>query len=719
MFLAATLLLAAAGDPHVVVDAIGYRIRAEKVCVLRQAIGGWDSPDSWQPGLEAEVRDVVSGAVVFSGSPVMWSGGSTHAQSGDRVWWFDFSSLEEEGTYQVVDVASGAASEAFVIARDPYKEALEYALRVFYTQRCGTPKGATASGADWQDGACHLHGEQDLDCRPVLSPTAGSGLDLSGGWHDAGDYNKYVNYADDALHDLLSAYAERPEIWGDDLGIPESGNGVPDILDEVRWELEWLLRMQLEDGSVLHKVSVEDWTLPSPPSSDVAPRRYAPATASATASACAVYARAAAIYLEVDPDLGSDLARAALDAWAWLEANPGSSSYSNQGFNSVSCEDEVYTQDMNRVCAAAYLFGLFGDTSYRDYFDANYSGARLFLWNHAYLWDATTQDGQLFYSSLAQATPAVVDQIRDTFTASMLGGSNLGRVESEEDAYRAPLGDTDITWGSNRSKCEQGLMYGACLELGLEASSAGAWLRAAEGFLHYVHGLNPNATCYLTNYEVLGAERSVQESYHGWFSYDSIWDNDNLTAYGPPPGYLVGGANPLYQHDASYSGPPLVPPLNQPAQKSFRDWNTGWPENSWEITECHIPYQAAYIRLASRFVSDAPELSLTVGPLAAGQSASISVGGAAPGQLVAVFASGSRGVWDLNRLGWCLDLGLEISSNPRENLVFVGSANAQGVASGSFTPDGGFASQDLFLQAAQRGTCPAPSQSNVLKRLVQ
>ena len=719
MLLAVTLLLAAAGDPHVVVDAIGYRVRGEKVCVLRQALTGWDSPDSWQPGLQLEVRRSGDGSVAFSGSAQAWGGGAEHGQSGDRAWWFDFSALEEEGTYQVVDVASGAASEDFVITRDPYKEALEYALRVFYTQRCGAPKVATDSGSDWQDSACHLHGEQDLDCRPVLSPTAGSGLDLSGGWHDAGDYNKYVNYADDALHDLLSAYSERPEIWGDDLGIPESGNGVPDLLDEVRWELEWLQRMQQADGSVLHKVSVEDWTLPSPPSSDVAPRRHAPATASATASACAVYARAAAIYLELDPDFGADLARDALDAWAWLEANPGTSSYNNQGFSSVACEDDAYTQGMNRVCAASYLFGLTGDTSYRDYFDANSSAAHLLTWTHAYLWEATIQDGLLFYSKLPEATAGVAGQIRAAFTTSMLGGSNLGRVQSEEDAYRAPLGDTDLTWGSNRSKCEQGLMYSACLELGLEPGSATDWLNAAEGYVHYVHGLNPNATCYLTNFEVLGAERSVQETYHGWFSYDSSWDNDNLTTYGPPPGYLIGGANPLYQHDPSYNGPPLVPPLNQPAQKSFRDWNTGWPENSWEITECHIPYQAAYIRLVSRFVSDAPELSLTVGPLVAGQSTSIIVGGAAPGQLVAVFASSARGEWDLDRLGWCLDLGVEISSNPREDLIFVGTANAQGVASGSFAPEGGIAGEDLFLQAAQRGTCPAPSQSNVLKRLVQ
>ena len=718
MLLVTTLLMATTGDPHVVVDAIGYRIHAEKVCVLRQPMTGHDAPDPWQPVGAIEVRDAVSSQVAFSGVATPWAGGATHNQSGDRVWWFDFSGLEEEGTYQVVDVASGAASDPFVIARDPYKEALEHALRVFYTQRCGTPKGATASGADWQDGACHLHGEQDLDCRPVLSPSSGSGLDLSGGWHDAGDYNKYVNYADETVLDLLAAYAERPSIWGDDLGIPESGNGTPDILDEVRWELEWLLKMQTGDGSVLHKVSVTDWTLPSPPSSDVAPRRHAPATASATASACAVYARAAPLYFEYDEGFSGVLARAALDAWEWLEANPGFSNYQNQGFSSVACEDNAYVQQMNRVCAAAYIFQWTSGANVQSYVDANYAASTLVSSNHAYLWEGTIQDGLLHYSENENATTSVAEDIRSKYISSMLGGSNLGRVLGEEDAYRSPMATQDWGWGSNRAKCRQALMYASCVEFGLDTAHTADWLRASEGYLHYLHGLNPNAICYLTNYEVVGAESSVQETYHGWFSHSSNWDNDNYTTYGPPPGYLIGGPNPNYSPDSSYSGAPIIPPMFQPTQKSFLDWNDGWPKNSWEISEFHIPNQSAYVRLTSRFVSDAPQLSMSIGQLNAGSSSPISVGGASPGQAIAIFATQEQGQWNLNRSGWCLNLGLEISSNPRNDLIFFGMANSSGEVQFNYSPNGTLSGKSLYLQAAQRGTCPAPSQSNVHRRFV-
>ena len=81
-------------------------------------------------------------------------------------------------------------------------------------------------------------------------------LDLSGGWFDAGDTNKYVTFASEAVHGLLAAYRRYPDVFDDDVGIPESGNGIPDIIDEVKWEIDWLERMQMDDGGVLTKVGL-------------------------------------------------------------------------------------------------------------------------------------------------------------------------------------------------------------------------------------------------------------------------------------------------------------------------------------------------------------------------------------------------------------------------------------------------------------------------------
>jgi len=95
------------------------------------------------------------------------------------------------------------------------------------------------------------------------------------------------------------------------------------------------------------------------------------------------------------------------------------------------------------------------------------------------------------------------------------------------------------------------------------------------------------------------AENSVPEFYHLWFADGTDWDNVQTNLFGPAPGFLVGGANEHY----TSPGPDLiVPPENQPAQKSYISWNSSG-EHAWEITENQITYQASYIRLLSKFAS--------------------------------------------------------------------------------------------------------------------
>jgi len=210
-------------------------------------------------------------AVVYRGAPSAWNGGATHAQSGDKVWWFDFSSVTASGSYYVYDSVQQAGSYQFDIGECVYGEALKQSVRSFYYQRCGTAKTAACAGIGWADGACHVGSQQDTDCRLHSNTDASTSKDLSGGWHDAGDHNKYVNFAFAAVADLLFAYQENPLAWGDDYTIPESGNGLPDLLDEVKYELDWLLEMQQTDGSLL---SVVGGGGGSPPSADTQARRY-------------------------------------------------------------------------------------------------------------------------------------------------------------------------------------------------------------------------------------------------------------------------------------------------------------------------------------------------------------------------------------------------------------------------------------------------------------
>jgi hypothetical protein len=149
--------------------------------------------------------------------------------------------------------------------------------------------------------------------------------DLHGGWFDAGDYNKYTSWAARNVIVLLRGYSENPTAFGDDTGIEESGNGVPDILDEVKWALDWLMRMQNTDGSLL---CVQGLDQASPPSAATGPSYYGPATTAASLMGAAAFAYAARIYsARSEADLrayGADLATRARKAWDWAAAIQGS-----------------------------------------------------------------------------------------------------------------------------------------------------------------------------------------------------------------------------------------------------------------------------------------------------------------------------------------------------------------------------------------------------------
>lgn len=662
VILVAALLAASAlaqkSHLHVRVDAFGYRSFGVKVAVLRTPLVGYDTPAPYTPSATLQVRRAADGTVAWSGSAVPWKGGATHTTSGDRAWWLDFTALVEPGDYYVFDPAAGISSEVFGIGDDVYQPVLRAAVRMYLHQRCGVAKGAAFVGAPYADAPCHVGSQQDTQCRSVSNPVASTAKDLSGGWHDAGDYNKYVNYADDAVHDLLAAYRNDPSVWRDDWDLPESGNGVADLLDEVAVELRWLLKMQKTDGSLLHKVSVTNFNAGSPPSSDSTPRFYAPATASATISGCGVFAHGALAFAALGDSASQafavELRQAALTAWAWLVANPGQipSHYDNQGFVNAAAEDAPEEQVANRLRAAAYLFDLTGDGAVRAWFDANYPASHLIQWGWASPYEEGYLAALLHYAALPGATPSVATQIRATFTASVSGGSHLAHVTAGDDAYRAWLADADHVWGSNRVKCHEGLLFDLMRQHGLDPAHQAQYAAAAEGYLHYIHGVNPTGLTYLTHMDALGAPSSLRETYHAWFDHGTVFDNADTSLYGPPPGYLSGGVNQYYSPDAAYSGPPIAPPQNQPILKSYRDWNTGWPENSWQVSECHIPYQAAYVNLLSRHACSAfvdlggalagaggaPRL-LGGGSLVGNEPAGIFLQQAAPASTAALFLS--------------------------------------------------------------------------------
>src|SRR5579862_308310 len=275
---------------HICVDQFGYLPDGAKVAVINDPQRGFNTDDKYRCGSSLELR-TRAGATVFTGSPKIWNGGAIDDDSGDRGWWFDFSSVKTPGEYYVFDPSTRERSPVFKIGQDVFKPVLIAATRMFFYQRLGMPITTKYAQGPWTDDAGL---PQDAHARSVLAKDDPSQeRNLVGGWMDAGDTDKYPPFNADVIHPLLYAYTANPKVFTDDFGIPESGNGLPDILDEVKYELDWMVRMQFPDGSVPVKMGNIDYNATWPLSKDLRPRYYGPKDSGATIYTCAIFAHAA------------------------------------------------------------------------------------------------------------------------------------------------------------------------------------------------------------------------------------------------------------------------------------------------------------------------------------------------------------------------------------------------------------------------------------------
>jgi len=595
-------------SPYIVVDQFGYPPSAEKIAVVRSPKKGFDATGSFAPGAMYAVVDARSGRKVLEAAPTPWNAGATDASSGDAAWWFDFSGVSTAGDYFVLDESQDVRSPVFRIASDVYRGVLAQAVRMLYYQRDGIAKDAAHAGAAWADAMAH---PQDAQCG--LYSDGSSPKDLHGGWFDAGDQNKYTNWAASDVIELLRAYVEKPGAFADDYGIPESGNGVPDVLDETKWELDWISRMENADGSVLSIVGHKG---ASPPSADTAPCKYGPANTSATLTAAAAMAYGAIVFKSVGaagttyPGYADALAALAKKAWAWAAANPSVTFYNAQ--NGVGAGEQEVDDNgrlLKKVQAAVFLFELTGDPTYRSVVDSSYAT----LESSFDPFHMEPIDTALEYAAAPNATASVAAAIVSRAKSNVEGSGYFGAMRSNVDPYLAYL--QTYTWGSNQVKAGQGNMFADVASFGLDPSAAAEATKYAERYVHYVHGVNPLGLVYLSNMGGYGATRSVTRFFHSWFAHGSAWDAQGVSTYGPPPGYLVGGPNPGYSwdsccpsgcggasNDALCGSAPPSPPAGQPDQKSYKDFNDGWPLDSWSVTEPDDGYQAQYVRLLSKFV---------------------------------------------------------------------------------------------------------------------
>jgi endoglucanase len=596
-------------QPLIAVNQYGYLPDAQKIAVIAHPQIGYNSEVSYDPPASFQVRESGTNDLLLEVEATPWNGGTVHAQSGDQIWWVDFSSISTPGSYYLYDADNGYRSAVFEIDPCVYGEVLRHGIRAFYYQRCGTPKAMSFAATPWTDASCHLHPSQDSDCRLYNNNDPSTSRELSGGWHDAGDYNKYVNFTFEPLLDLCDAYSFYG-LWDDDLQLPESGNGVPDVLDEVNYELMWLSKMQNSDGSVHCMVGAQTYDSNSPPSTDLTTRVYGPTTTAATYSTAAVFARASLVMPEF---LVAEYLPRAIDAWNWANAHPDITFYNSGIIVSGEQEPSAYETWSRRLTAAIYLFAATGDVTYRTVIENEYLQAHLMQWSFVYPFESALQNALLYYAHNVDPIDPVAEEIKSTYLQSVTTWNEdlMPAVVNQTDAYRAYLSDQNYTWGSNTTKARLSHIYQNMRHYGMDPDNDWLYTQASQGVIDYFSGVNPNQVCFQTNMSASGAEQSCNSIYHGWFHDGSNqWDEVGVSTYGPAPGFVPGGVNPTYSLDACClsdcgsaganalcDATQVTPPLNQPVQKSWRDWNTSWPQNSWTVTEIGIYTQAAFIKM--------------------------------------------------------------------------------------------------------------------------
>ncbi|WP_310830345.1 glycoside hydrolase family 9 protein [Paenibacillus pedocola] len=548
------------------VNQVGYPVNGAKQALVT----GFEDVLTVDAGTPFSVINTANNSTAFSGTLVLTKNYDA-IDSGERIFTADFTNLTAPGKYYVA-VQGLQKSPTFSIgeASDIYAPFLTDVSRYFYYQRTGmnitSPYTQNYQRSDFTP---------DTAVPFMSNPSVKK--DVSKGWYDAGDKGKYVNAGAKALSDLFWAYEIMPEKFTDSqFNIPESGNGIPDILDEARWELEWMLKMQdTATGGFYARVTFQDddnMVDRQIIDKDTVSSRTGIKTTADTATAAGTLAHAYLIYKTIDPAFAQSCLNAAIAAWGYLEAHPENIRTPNTGRWPYDVTDDA----SNRLWAAGSLYRSTGDTKYNSYFLANYKAMEIYFTDpldFASGWANTWNTG--FFSYLKAANPD--SGVVSWYTAKFQQWFNDKVSRTNESAWKSIIKDGNYYWGITMQVADtpMEMIIGTKL-LGTFESNRAVINQITYSQLDWILGQNPVGVSFVSGY----GDNSVK------YPFSIMYRTDGLS--GVPKGYLVGGPN-KFSNDVTVG--------NQISRFAGKNYNDNFQE--WTTNEHTVYWNSGLVFVAA------------------------------------------------------------------------------------------------------------------------
>ena len=507
VLLAAAALMTAAGagaEPTIAVNQVGYLPGAAKVAAV---------PDV--PAATFTVVDERTRRAVFQGrlgTAAVWE------PAGEAVRLADFSALRAPGRYRL-KVEGLPESPAFVVAADAHAALTAAALKAFYFNRASTPLLPTHAGP-WARPAGHPD-DRVLVHASAAGPIRAEGSLISApkGWYDAGDYNKYIVNSGITVYTLLAAWEHFPaQFRAQRLNIPETGNGLPDLLNEALWNLEWMLAMQdPADGGVYHKLTNKGFDSVVMPADAKSERYVVQKTTAAALDFAAVMAHASRVFAGFEaqrPGLSARMLDAARQAWGWAQRRPLQVYSQPPDIRTGGYGDDQLGDEL--AWAGTELWLATGDDSFRP--DLAHLGNSVPGWGDV---------KGLAWVTLGQNLRKLTENDSVVVKSRLMDLADEQLALWQASAYRVGMQGPDYVWGSNAVVLNRALMLLQAYRL----QPRPAWLAAAQALFDHVLGRNPLGQSMVTGF---GA-RAPLHPHHRPSEADGV--------DAPVPGFLVGGPN--------------------------------------------------------------------------------------------------------------------------------------------------------------------------------